>query len=196
MAALLLLAVVAYMFRVPLLRAAGNALIVQDELEAADAIVVLGGNPYDRATAGAQLFNEGWAPVMYCTGGSAAHNLDALDLDYTEAGVTRTRLLKLGVPGRKVIPLNEGTSTWEESELLLQLCKDEGYSTIIVLSDLFHTARIEWVFKERFQEEGIQVLIAGASSTRYNEQEWWENEYGLIMVNNEYIKKVYYWLKH
>lgn len=192
----LLLAVLAFVFRAPLLRAVGSYLIVEDPLEPADAIFVLGGNPFDRGAAGAQLFSEGWAAVVYSTGGSTPYNLDALQLDYTEAEVTRKRVIDSGVPARKAIALEAGTSTKEESELLLKLSQEQGFRTVIVVSDKFHTSRIKWVFGEAFEDAGIRLLVRGAGSTRYDENNWWTNEYGLIMVNNEYIKKLYYWLKY
>ncbi len=46
-----------------------QALIVDEPLQKADAIVVLGGGTGDREATGARLFAEGYAPLMMTTGG-------------------------------------------------------------------------------------------------------------------------------
>jgi hypothetical protein len=52
------------------------------------------------------------------------------------------------------------------------------------------------VFRSLLEDAGIQVLIRGAPSSLYDESLWWESETGLIMVNNEYVKLGYYFLKY
>ena len=46
----------------PLLRLVGAALVVEDHLERADAIVVVAGGTPSREAMAATLFREGWAP--------------------------------------------------------------------------------------------------------------------------------------
>lgn len=190
------LAVLLFLFRYPLMRFAGNNLIQEAPLAKADALFALGGNPYDRGTEAARLLDEGWAPVAYCTGESEPVNLAALDIAISEGELTAKRMVTCGTPQRRVIPIKKATSTWEESIALLELCQQQQFDTVIVLSDKFHTSRIQWVFDRQFAGSDIHVIVRGAPSTRYSEATWWESEYGLIMVNNEYIKKMYYWLKY
>jgi uncharacterized SAM-binding protein YcdF (DUF218 family) len=67
---LALLVVVVYWMRHPLLRLAGNWWEVEDRLERADAILVLGDDnfPGDRASRSAELYRAGWAPVVVASG--------------------------------------------------------------------------------------------------------------------------------
>jgi len=55
---------VLYLVRRPVLRFAAESWIVEDPLDKADALIVLGDDNFyaDRATRGAQLFREGKAP--------------------------------------------------------------------------------------------------------------------------------------
>ena len=58
---------VAYQLRAPLLTRLGGLLYHEDVLEPADAIVVLGGGQLDRVIEAADLFSEGYAPVVLLT---------------------------------------------------------------------------------------------------------------------------------
>src|SRR2546422_10349925 len=62
--ALLSLCGVLYLLRQPLLRAAGEFWVVNEPLEAADAILLLSDDNYlaDRAVRAAELYHAGWAP--------------------------------------------------------------------------------------------------------------------------------------
>jgi uncharacterized SAM-binding protein YcdF (DUF218 family) len=120
----------------------------------------------------------------------------AIGLPYSEGEITRRFVVENGVPEDKVKLLEQGTSTLEESEVILAYCKQNGIKKIGIVSTQFHTRRIRRVFDKRFAGSGIEVFIFGANATAYSEETWWDNEYGLISLNNEYIKILYYWLKH
>jgi hypothetical protein len=51
-------------------------------------------------------------------------------------------------------------------------------------------------FEDRFRRAGIQLILTGAQDTGYHPGNWWQREDGLIFVNNEIIKLLYYFLKH
>jgi hypothetical protein len=58
-----------------------------------------------------------------------------------------------------------------------------------------HTRRIRWVLGQLDRRQGdhrVRFLLQGASDHSYEEARWWEYEKGLIFVNNEYLKLLYY----
>lgn len=171
----------------------GNFLDDGEEAVAVQRIFVLGGGNYDRGFKAARLWYEGFAPQIICTGSYISGTVKSLDLDFSEADLTRMRILSLDVDSNLVSALSMGTSTMEESTLILDYCLLNNWNKIIIVSDSFHTKRIRDVFSNKFKEAGIETIIVGAPSSRYKESEWWEEEAGLIMVNNEYIKHLYYW---
>lgn len=176
---------------------AGNYLIVEDPLKEVDAIFLLGGGPFDRGSEAAKLYKAGYTKKIVCTGGQVSNLLKSLNLYHKEAEVARINLVKNnGVPKRHVIELSEGTSTKEESEIILRYCLEEGLDTVMILSSKFHTRRVNNVFRPVLEDAGIVILIRGAPSSLYDESLWWEDESGLIMVNNEYVKLGYYFLKY
>ncbi len=190
---LFILGCLVIIFLQPVLKGVGGYLIVEDELKKSDAIFVLGGNTYDRTNHAAFLYDEGYADKIVTLGANSAIILKSLGMEnMSDALIMREQLYDLGVPEDAVWPLVEGTSTKEESEAILQYSLEHQYDQIIVVSDKFHTRRINSTFDE-FEKNGVTVIISGAPHSEYDEAFWWQSEQGLIMVNNEYIKLMYYW---
>jgi uncharacterized SAM-binding protein YcdF (DUF218 family) len=180
-------------FRIEILKGVGNYLDASEEPVAVQRIFVLGGGNYDRGFKAARLWYQGYAPKIICTGSYVSGTIKSLGYSYTEAELSRMRILSLDIDSALVSALSLGTSTMEESELILDYCLLNDWDKIIIVSDIFHTSRIRDVFKRKFMKAGIDAVIVGAPSSRYRESEWWREEAGLIMVNNEYIKHLYYW---
>jgi uncharacterized SAM-binding protein YcdF (DUF218 family) len=185
-----------YLFRRPVMRAAGNYLICEDEIQQAEAIFVLSGGPADRAAEAARLLKKGWAKLVVCTGESVPSLFEVIGDSTDEADLSRMALEQEGVPNAQIIVVHEGTSTREESQIIATFCKSRGWKKIIVLSDKFHTNRIDYAFRGIFEEAGIELILRGSPSTAYKEENWWASESGMLMVNNEYVKLFYYYLHY
>jgi uncharacterized SAM-binding protein YcdF (DUF218 family) len=182
--------------RRPLMRSVGNYLIDEDQLRKADAIFVLSGNPGDRAKEAAKLFTSGFAPMIICTGESVPTLFEVINVKMDEATLSEIALKKEKVDSNKIEVIHEGTSTREESHVILRYCKQNGLKKIIVVSDKFHTNRINYAFRSIFEKGGIEVILRGAPSSGYKEDNWWAEEAGLLMVNNEYVKLFYYYIHY
>ncbi len=185
-----------YVFRYPLLRQIGKGLMYEDELEQVDALFVLGGGALHRGNEAVKIYNDGFAPYIYCTSGNFSQDLESLGIRYYESEISRMNIVRQGIPEESVVALRTGTSTAEESDTILNFCKANQIESCIVLSSRFHTGRVKSVFKNKFEDEGIKIIIRGAPSLLYDEANWWKDERGLIMVNNEYVKKLYYLVKY
>ena len=194
---IVLLAVcITYVARRPIMRVFGNYLIKEDELSTCEALFLLSGNPKDRAMEAARLLKAEYAPKVVCTGESVHRILLVVGDSTDEAGLSRMELLAAGIPDTQIEVLHIGTSTREESEAILAYCRIKGYKKIMVVSDKFHTNRIDYAFRDVFEDAGIKLVLRGSPSKAYSESNWWANEEGLIMVNNEYIKLLYYYIKN
>lgn len=185
-----------YTLRHPLLRALGDHLIVEDPITRADAVLILGGSAMDRGSEAARLYADSVSKRFVFTGAPVPNDLRALGIDSTEARCTRAIAVERGIPFALTTALDQGTSTWEEAEALQEYCTSIGADTVIIVSNRFHLRRVRFVFKERFKQAGIQVRLHGAPSSTFNEADWWDSEEGLLMVNNEYVKLMYYHLKY
>jgi len=185
------------LLRVPLMSVAGNYLISIDELQKSDVIFVLGGSSFDRGNAAAELYKAGYASKIVCLGKNIPFVFKAIDKNYSEAKVSKINIVRNNnVKKRDVDLLEIGTSTKEESEAIAKYCAEKKLKRVILISDKFHTRRIRGIFEPLFDELETDLIIHGTSSTRYDEAEWWKKEEGLIMVNNEYVKLIYYGLKY
>ena len=185
-----------FFFRTEILSASGSFLIHESELTRSDAIVVLGGNSLDRGQHAYSLYRQNFAGKIVCTGGNVPSVLSAIGEPLFESEVSRRLILAEGVDSSAVIALSSSTSTFEEAIELKDYAERNGLKSMIVVSSKFHTKRVSKVFDKAFKDSGITLLYSGAPSSSYDEAIWWKSESGMIMVNNEYMKLLYYFLKH
>ena len=193
----LVLITTAFFMRVHLMRSAALFLMKEDRIEDASAIFVLSGNPVDRGMKAAKLLEDGFADRIICVGDNPERKLEAYNMKVKESDMTakviadyNKRLVK------KTEIIYQGTSTFEESEAILNYCLSQKLQNIIIVSDKFHLRRVDRVFRKKFEGYQIQYTLVGASNATYDEQNWWESEYGLIALNNEYMKLLYYFFKY
>jgi uncharacterized SAM-binding protein YcdF (DUF218 family) len=184
------------LLRGPVLRGAATLLMHVDTLQKADAMFVLSGGGYDRGNQAVKLFKQGYTDKIICTGGNPFIEIRVFGIDTLESDMTVANLKRQGVVDSNIGLIHYGTSTREEADTIISYCKQQGFKKVIVLSSLLHTARVNKVLRHKFEEAHVKVIIQGAPSSRFNEMLWWQNEDGLIAVNNEWIKTAYYWVKY
>jgi uncharacterized SAM-binding protein YcdF (DUF218 family) len=195
-AVLVLLLAMLYAMRRPIMRGFGNILIEEHTFEPCEALFVLSGNPDSRAKEAANLFKKGAAPKIICTGESVPELLEAMKLTVRECELSQIKLIEYGIDETAIELLPIGTSTREEADAIQAYCQNHKIKKAMVISDRFHTRRICYAFQEQFEKAGISLIVRGAPSLSYSESMWWAKENGLIMVNNEYIKLLYYWMHY
>lgn len=178
------------------LYAAGAFLITEDVAQHADVLYVLGGAPFDRGSHAAHLLASGLAPMAYTTGSNFSSILKAEGREVSEAELSRMAAIRAGASPQRILPFPFGTSTFEEAQGVLHHAQRLQVDTIVVLTTDFHTRRVGKVFRKRFAGSGIHVLVASAPSSDYDADRWWTSEQGLLMVNNEYVKTLFYALKY
>ncbi|MBL7799292.1 MAG: YdcF family protein [Chitinophagales bacterium] len=184
-------------FHAPILRTAAQFLIHEDSLQKADALVVLSGSAFERGNKGAELLQNGFAQKIICPGGNLDLNYFILFGDSIyECDITKKKILQSGVSDSSVVCIYDGTSTQEEAQAVRAYCLLHQIKSIIVISTYFHTARVKRVYSKIFDGSGITIIIRGAKSVHYDENQWWHSEEGLISFNNEWMKTFYYFLKH
>ena len=193
---LVLLATLTYTYRAPVLRWFAISLIVEDPLQKVDVLVVLSGGGYDRGNEAVKIMHAGYVSKVICTGGNSVIELKVFGIDTLESDMTAANLHRQGIPDSVITELRNGTSTKEESEMIAQYCKEHQIKKVMILSSKLHTHRLQDVFKKKLKAQGVEVIVRGAPSSRFDELKWWQDEDGLIAVNNEWIKRFYYWWKY
>ena len=177
-------------------RGVGKWLNATDASEQTEMCFVLGGNSYERGIAASDLYNQFPQQKFTTTGGNYPYQILCLDTTMLECELTRHFMISQGVPEAQIDTLSSAHSTMDESNEILAWCKANNAKHITVISSAFHMRRVRMVFEDKFEEAGITINFHGAAPIEYNELNWWQNEEGLIMTNNELVKIFYYAIKY
>lgn len=134
----------------------------QDDRSEADTILVLGAAQYNgtpsnwfaaRLDHAADLYNDGVAPRIVTVGGK-------LDGDaYTEAEAGAMYLEDKGVPASDISTIVHGSDTLESAELFGDEADEEGWGSVVVVTDPAHSLRAT----DMVRDQGVS---AHASPTR------------------------------
>ena len=164
------LILVALAFAVPMgLNALGAALIENDPLHPADAILVLAGDSRegDRVRHAVGLFKRGLAPLLVLSGtpmGFRTH----------EADVMRRHAEFLGVPSSRILTVRQnGDSTKEEAGVVVPTLKRRGLKTVILVTSNYHTARAKRIFERAAGPYGPHFLASPVNDGLFEPEGWW-----------------------
>lgn len=192
---LFLLIVLLYFFRNSLLQATANFLIQEDQIpNSSQVCFVLSGNALDRGNKAIELYKSNHVIHFYCSGENISNDLKAFGINKKECALQKEYLVKNQVPDSCISIIEKGTSSYEELKAIDQYCHLHAIDRAIIVSSKFHTRRIQMILDNMRAHTSFTVI--GASSSNFKEQEWWKSEYGLIALNNEYVKWLYYKLKY
>ena len=167
---LIVLAVVLYLARHPIMRFAAEQWVVEDQIEKASAIIVLGGDNFyaDRATRATELYRQGYAPVVVASGPKLRPFAGTAEL-------TQKDLIDRGVPKENVMVFShDADSTLEEAVALAGLAQKEGWKRVIVVTSNYHTRRSRYIFRKIFPAS-VQVEVASARDLDFDPQNWYSH---------------------
>lgn len=157
----------------PLLREAASLWIVQDRIEPADVIIVIGDDNFsaDRAAEASALFRAGWAPQIIASGRMLRPYLSIADL------IARD-LQSQGVPASAIQRFtHKADNTREEAEGLRVLAQQKGWRRILLVTSNYHTRRARYIF-HKVLPGSVRLEIAGAPDSDFNPATWWESRRG------------------
>jgi uncharacterized SAM-binding protein YcdF (DUF218 family) len=173
--------VVLYLVRRPILSFMGEAWIVEDPLDHADVLIVLGDDNFyaDRATRGAELFREGKAPIVVASGRRLRPNAGIAELMEHD-------LIERGVPKDKIVRFtHDADSTLEEAQALKKLVKDRKWRSVIIVTSNYHTRRARYIFHKVFPQ-GMELRVASAHDGDFDPQHWWEKRKSIKELTREF----------
>ena len=176
----------------------GAWLVVEDPLEKADAVVVLGGTMYERPMEAVELYKEGWAPRIYLFRQVADWGEAILverNFQYTREVDLQIEVMgRLGVPRELISILDQANSTAEESDDLLALVTREKFSRVIVVTSKQHTRRARLVMNRKVNPAGVTVIVRSSRFDRSDVERWWTNRSTLRFTLFETQRLIGYWL--
>ena len=167
---LALLCVAIYLARHPLMRLAGESLVVEDQLEKSDAIILLSDDNFyaDRATRAAELYRQSLAPTVVASGVRLRPYAGISELMTHD-------LVERGVPKERVVPFpQDADNTREEAEALQGLVRQKGWKSVIIVTSDYHTRRARYIFRKVFARD-IKIAVASARDADFDPANWYEH---------------------
>ncbi|HKS29146.1 MAG TPA: YdcF family protein [Pyrinomonadaceae bacterium] len=139
----------------------------------ADSIVVLGaavwpeGRPSpvlrDRILRAAELYREGVAGTIICTGGTGKH-------PPAEAEVCKQLLVTAGVPEQEIITETTSASTREQAKRIKEIYEQKGFRSMALVTSFFHEKRAALLFSR----EGLtDIEDARCTHERFEDLNYW-----------------------
>ena len=176
---------------------AGAWLVVEDPLEPARAVVVLGGGAPLRAMEAAKLYNQGWAHEVWLTPTS----LFSEDSGPAQPGIDRTPehvysrmvLERLGVPGTTIRVLS-GTNyiTANEVRTVVRELTRYGGDRVILVTSSYHTRRVK-ILWHALVGKYPEAVVRYTPDDPVQPRRWWSNSADVAAVSHEWLGFLQFW---
>lgn len=172
--------------------AAGKYLVYSDPLEPVDVIAVLSGNDESRIREAAELYHQGIAYNIFLS--RTSQTFGEYELPYTM--LQEEMLQELDIPGGAVyIAEITAKNTGQEASGIKNRMYNLGYSSVMVVTDAWHTRRVKMIFSESFRNTGFKVLVHPVPESGYNKYLWWLTSDGWSKTVSEYVRILGYMIK-
>jgi hypothetical protein len=190
------LAASAWLEREALLQGLADLWIVSDPVTPGDAIAVLGGDLDLRPVVAADLYRKGFAGRILISRVDEGRSVTIGGLPgHTE--LNRRVLLNLGVPVTAIETFGTANrNTNDEALALRDWAERNSASVLIIPTDIFGARRVNWIFRREFSGTNVRIEVPAFEPQTYSRADWWKTEQGLVAVQNEVLKYVYYRLKY
>jgi len=180
--ALLLLFAAAYLARHPLMRTASRLWIVSDPVERADAILVIGDDNFrgDRASRAAELFREGWTPLVVASGRRLrpyAGIAEFIERDLASRGVP---------PAHVVHFAHDAKDTLEEARSLGRFVSERKWHKVVVVTSNYHARRMRYIVRKVFPAN-VSVAVIPARDSDFDPDSWWQSRKSQQLFLHEII---------
>jgi len=160
-------------------------------LEQADGILALGSHDTRVAERGAELFLQGWAPLLIFAGGLG--RLTEGKWSLPEARIFAEIAIKMGVPPEKILIEDRSTNTGENIQLTRRLLEANGIDPqkLILVQKPYMERRAYATFKKQWPEKEVIVTSPQLSFEAYPNAEIGKEEIIHIMVGDLQRLKLY-----
>jgi uncharacterized SAM-binding protein YcdF (DUF218 family) len=140
---------------------------VNNSIEKADCILVLGSHDLRVAERAAQLYLEGWAPLLIFSGGLGNFTKDLWT--ETEADLFAAIAIKMGVPKNAILVENKSTNTGENILFTQQLLAQKNLNpqSFIVVQKPYMERRSYATFKKHWPDKKLIVTSPQISFEDY-----------------------------
>ena len=188
--AMCLLLAVAWQTRERWLATMVHAWVVNDPVERADAVMVLGGGAQFRSFEAVRFHRGGLAgKVLFPHIKPGADEPDATIS--RETSLIDRVLAHERVPAEAREQIGRNVTSTRDEVFALRAWADEVQARVIIVpTDPFHTRRLKALIRSIFAGSATRVLVTVVDPPGYRWQEWWRDEQGFLSFQNELLKSV------
>lgn len=179
-----------------ILHSVASFLIVEDPLQQSDLLIVLGGDRWERAREGVDIYKKGYAKkILIMKELTKKEDIELLKLgivvDRTHE-TSRKVMIALGVPeGVIKIPEKEANSTYQEALIAKEIIKEQRIKSIIIVTGKTHTRRACMTFKLILGRD-THVIRRPTKHDDFELEGWWLKRENIKEVIIEYQKLIFY----
>ena len=175
----------------------GRYLQHEDPLRHADAIFVLAGTRLERPLEAADLYRDGYAPLIVLSPGRIEHAERVLQQRGVtfprEEEVVRGILVGLGLPEEAVeLAPGDVDNTAQEATLLERLAAARQWRTVIVVTSKFHTRRTGFALRRALAGTPVQVVVRASRYDSADPARWWRSRADFRFATLEWQKLIAY----
>lgn len=159
-------------------RTLGRFMAPEDPLQRADAIFVLAGTLAERPLEAADLYLEGYAPVILVTQEYPEYALrQAIRRGAripSRAELNHTVLRQVGIPeAALVLPPQAHDNTAEEAQTLRREALQRKWKRVIVVSSKYHMRRVALICRRALADTGVEIVLRGSRYDLSTPERWW-----------------------
>lgn len=154
-------------------------LVVDSGPHSAEAIVVLGGEPWTRPGRAAEVYEEVRPTVVIVSGDG-----DCQDV--------RRQMEAKSVPASVIVTECKSRTTQENAAFSVKLLRERGVTNAVIVTSWYHSRRA----LACFQQAAPDITFSSRPTTRPPGLAVWLNRYERGRFHQEYGKILYYWVKH
>lgn len=159
-----------------------------DNCSSVDAIVVIsGGDTVARTNEAIALYKKGWAPIMIFSGAAADKT------GPSNAKAMQTQAIDAGVAGKNTIIEEKSDTTNQNAEFVMDIVKNQGYKSIILVTSAYHERRALLQFEHYAvvpNAPKINIRPHPVPEDKDWNRFWWLTPWGWSLATNEIIKGV------
>lgn len=162
------------------------AVINNDMIVSADAIILLEGDGTNRAQTAARLYSEGMAKKVVFSGGSVNYDYGS----FPKEDVIPI-LIKLGVNECDIIIDEKSMHTKAQADEVVHLAMDNGWKRLILVASPDHQYRAYLTFLRTILDENSELILinAPARNLRWFEDEGWNTQFDRLDQEFDRIDK-------
>jgi len=181
---------------------AAKFLMVKDDVQKADAVVILSGDwKFDRERKAIDLYKKGFADkiirVLEMENISFEVIKRLLNSEVTQ-GQIYTKFFETNGVNKESVILGDAvaTSTFDELKAARGIILKNHFKSIILVTSDYHMRRALITAKWVFRSGGVRLYHATVHSADFNPNRWWLHERSIKEVIFEYLNSGFYLIYH